>query len=114
MQLDPTAWPGHARIVVSETIDKPEDAMVIRGDLSNNVMQIKKEAGKDIWLFGGASLAKSLFEFGLIDELHLSIHPLLLGSGKPLFENSERRTQLFLKDSKTYSSGLVQVIYELK
>ena len=112
-QWEPNAWPGHSRVVVSETIAKPDDAVVIRGDLRDNIIRIKQEAGKDIWLFGGASLSKALFELGLIDELHLSIHPLLLGRGKPLFEISERRTNLQLKDTKTYSSGLVQVVYEL-
>ena len=114
MKIDPKAWPGHSRIVFSRTLEKLDDALVIREDLLNNIMKVKQEEGKDIWLFGGASLAKTLFELRLIDELHLAVHPLLLGSGKLLFENSGYRTQLLLKASKTFSSGLVYMIYEVR
>jgi dihydrofolate reductase len=51
---------------------------------------------------------------GLVDELWLSIHPILLGNGKPLFSDINGRVQLELLESKTYDTGLVQVKYAVK
>ena len=86
-------------------------AELIKGDIETKVRQIKNEPGKDIWLFGGASLTTSLLHFGLIDEFWLSVHPIILGSGKPLFSNVKDRIPLRLTDTKTYSSGLVSLTY---
>ncbi len=83
----------------------------INGDIEKQVHSIKNEKGKDIWLFGGASLTASLMNLGLIDELWLSVHPILLGVGKPLFSGIEKRVPLQLTDSKTYDSGLVSLKY---
>ncbi|MBD0333597.1 MAG: dihydrofolate reductase family protein, partial [Chitinophagaceae bacterium] len=69
--------------------------------------------GKDIWLFGGASLTTSLMNLGLVDELSLAVYPILLGSGKPLFHNIKDRTNLMLVDTKTYSTGLISLTYNL-
>lgn len=77
------------------------------------VEKIKHEPGKDIWLFGGASLTSSLMNLGLVDEIWLSIHPILLGSGKPLFTGITNRIPLQLLESKTYETGLVSVKYTL-
>lgn len=91
-----------------------KDAILVRGDIKTEVEKIRKEAGKDIWLFGGASLTASLLNIGLVDELWLSIHPILLGKGKPLFQEIKQRIPLQLIDSKTYDTGLVSVKYEVK
>lgn len=76
--------------------------------------KIKKEKGKDIWLFGGAGLATSFLNLELIDELSLAVHPVLLGGGKPLFHNIEARINLILVDTKTYSTGLISLTYSLE
>ena len=70
--------------------------------------------GKDIWLFGGASLTASLVNAGLVDEFWLSVHPIILGSGKPLFHGVKNRVPLNLIQSKSYTSGLVSLTYTLK
>ena len=57
----------------------------VSGDVAAKVREIRSQPGRDIWLFGGASLTSSLMSEGLVDELWLSIHPILLGQGKPLF-----------------------------
>lgn len=90
------------------------DALLIRENAVEEVKKIKSSMGKDIWLFGGAVLTSSLLEAGLVDELWLSVHPILLGSGKPLFQGIKERVLLDLKDSKTYSSGLVSLTYSIK
>ena len=91
----------------------PEGKTLIKGDIENEVMKIKNGPGKDIWLFGGASLTSSLMNLGLVDEVWLSVHPIILGSGKPLFNNIKKRIHLTLMDTKTYSSGLVSLTYHI-
>jgi dihydrofolate reductase len=51
---------------------------------------------------------------GLVDEIGLSLHPVLLGGGKPLFSNIQNRINLILIESKTYATGLVSLTYRLK
>lgn len=113
LQADKNAWPGHAMYVFSKTIKTFENATAINTNIKEIVSTLKQEQGKDIWLFGGASLTQSLLNFGLLDELHLSIHPILLGKGKALFDNIPDRLPLKLVSSKSYPSGLVQTVYEI-
>ena len=91
-----------------------EGATLIKGDILPQIQKILNEPGKDIWLFGGASLLTSLLNAGLVDEVWLSVHPIVLGSGKPLFENLSRRIKLQLLHSKIYNTGLVSLTYQLE
>ena len=70
--------------------------------------------GKKLWLAGGAQVASGFARAGLIDEVVLSIHPVLLGGGAPLFEGARPRQDLDLVDSRSYESGLVQLTYRRK
>jgi dihydrofolate reductase len=63
---------------------------------------------------GGGLLAKSLFEAGLIDEIGFNIHPVLLGSGIPLFHAMNRQIDLELLECKTFKNGCVLVTYRVK
>ncbi len=63
---------------------------------------------------GGGELAKSFFEAGLIDEIGFNIHPVLLGSGIPLFHEMKRQIDLELLDCKTFKNGCVLVSYRVK
>lgn len=85
----------------------------INGDVVNKVKTIKQQSGGDIWLFGGASLTSFFLNEGLVDELSLAVHPILLGSGKPLFQNIPERKSLTLIGSKQYNTGLVILNYKL-
>lgn len=106
--------PGMKEYVFSETLEKvKEGSHLIRGDIKKEIEKIKLEAGKDIWLFGGASLTTSLMNFHLVDEIHLALHPILLGGGKPLFQNLKGRMELKLIEYKRYSMGLVSLVYVL-
>lgn len=96
---------------LSET--KKENTIIINKDVAEIVSKIKNEPGKDIWLFGGASLVTTFINEGLVDELMLAVHPILLGKGKPLYQNINERIKLELTDAKTFSSGLVQLFYEV-
>jgi len=99
--------------VFSKTLTetKGKKAIIINTDIKAAVNKIKNEPGKDIWLFGGANLVTTFMNDGLVDELMLAVHPILLGNGKQLFQNIEQQTKLQLTDAKTFSSGLVQLFY---
>ncbi len=107
-------FPKMKEYVFSNTLDVvPTGKTLIRGNIEKQVQQIKQEEGKDIWLFGGAELTTALMNLGLVDELWLSVHPILLGSGKLLFVNIKDRTLLTHLETKTYSTGLVSLKYKL-
>ena len=75
--------------------------------------RLRAGSGKDIWLFGGASLTSALMNLHLVDEVWLSVHPIILGAGKPLFQGIQERIHLKLVEEKTYGSGLVSLWYSL-
>ncbi len=109
-------WKGTTTYVFSHSIKEIEarDTILISGDVKAKVVAIKKEKGKDIWMFGGAELTVALMSDGLIDELWLSVHPVLLGTGKPLFNGLKKRIKTKLIDSKTYNTGLVSLKYSVQ
>jgi dihydrofolate reductase len=108
-------WNDKKHFVFSNTLKNiPTGSVLINGDIESKVLEIKKEDGKDIWLFGGASLTTSLLNAGLIDGFLLAVHPIILGGGKPLFNGINKRIWLQLTSSKTYDTGLVQNMYEFK
>lgn len=85
----------------------------INDSIKEEVSKLKNKPGKDIWLYGGASLITTFIQLGLVDEYRLSVHPVVLGGGKPLFTDINQRVNLKLVDTKRYSSGVVQLIYHL-
>ncbi|MFD2890409.1 dihydrofolate reductase family protein [Flavobacterium chuncheonense] len=87
-------------------------ATFLNSDIEDKVGEIKKEGGKDIWLYGGASLIKAFIKLGLVDTYRISVHPIALGSGKPLFEDLKNRLNLKLIKTNTFKSGVVQLIYK--
>src|SRR6185369_6291978 len=110
---------GHAGIktyVFSRTMKKPNTKRVtfLSEDAADFVRRIKKEAGKDICVMGGGLLARSLFEADLIDEIGFNIHPVLLGSGIPLFHDMSRQIDLELKECRPLSKGCLYVSYDVK
>jgi len=115
MESGPAGFPKFKEYIFSTTLDKvKEGATLIKGDIKTAVEKIKKERGKDIWLFGGAGLTTSLMNLGLVDELSLAVYPILLGGGKLLFNNIKDRIKLSLVDTKTYSTGLVSLTYNVE
>jgi dihydrofolate reductase len=94
---------------------KGEDdkAIFINDYILEEVDKLKNKPGKDIWLYGGASLITTFIHLGLVDEFRLSVHPVVLGEGKPLFMDLNQRLNLNLVQTRTFSSGVVQLIYHL-
>ncbi len=115
MEGGDAGFPKFKEYIFSTTLKKVKEGVtLIKEDIKTEVQKIKNEKGKDIWLFGGASLTTSLMNLRLVDELSLAVHPILLGSGKPLFKNIKDRINLTLLDTKTYSTGLVSLTYSLE
>ncbi len=84
----------------------------ITHNIEEEIKKLKQKSGKDMWLYGGASLISAFINLGLVDEFRLSVHPVILGAGKPLFEGLQKKTGLKLKDVRAYSSGVVQLQYQ--
>ncbi len=111
----PPGFPPIKEYVFSNLLDRVEgDRVLIKGDWTEQVRKIKNEPGKDIWLYGGSSLTSSFIEQGLIDEMALAVHPILLGAGKPLFQHITSRIPLQLINSEAYPSGLVMLSYKFQ
>lgn len=100
------------KFVFSSQERQDDKATFISSDIADKVAEIKKQGGKDIWLYGGAGLIKTFLQLGLIDIYRISVHPIALGSGKPLFEDLKQRLPLRLIKTNTFKSGVVQLIYE--
>jgi dihydrofolate reductase len=102
------------KYVFSRTQKGTDDkAIFINDHILEEVNKLKNKPGKDIWLYGGASLITTFIKLGLVDEFRLSVHPVILGEGKPLFMDLQERVKLKLDDTKSFSSGVVQLIYHL-
>lgn len=111
----PDPFADKHKYVVSNTLKSTAaNESILSGDFRTAIHGLKKAAGKDIWLFGGAQLTEALLAEKLIDEFHLAIHPLLLVSGKKLFPTLLNRLKLELFDCRKFDSGLVQLFYTVK
>jgi dihydrofolate reductase len=112
----PDMFAGKKMYVFSDTL-KPRDnedvEVICSEDFEQTVAAILNTPGKSIWLFGGASLVTAFAAKNWITELQLSVHPIVLGAGKPLFENIKERLNLQFIRQQVYSSGLVQLHYAL-
>lgn len=86
-------------------------ANFINDNILEEVNKLKIQPGRDIWLYGGSSLITTFINLGLVDEFRLSVHPVILGEGKPLFIDIKERLNLSLVDTKRFSSGVVQLCY---
>ena len=104
------------KYVFSETkTSDGTNAIFINENIKQRVEEIKRSRNggrKNIWLYGGASLITTFLNLDLIDEYHLAIQPVILGKGKPLFQNVEQRHRLKLIETKGDPSGVAVLIYE--
>jgi dihydrofolate reductase len=105
---------GTPKLVVSNTLAAADwqNSRIVRGDdLAAELTRLKQQDGKHIGTVGSATLIRSLLRDGLLDELHLLVHPLLVGSGKRLFEEGTGQVLLKLLSSQTFSTGVLHLIY---
>ena len=101
------------KFVVSTTLDKVDwqNSTLLEGDLGKAVTELKAKPGKNIGMSGSATLVRSLLEKGLVDELRLLVHPLVVGSGAKLFEDGTAPVSLELVDSRTFQTGVLDLTY---
>lgn len=114
IQVMPDAFADKRRVVFSRTLKSEDSSLkIISDNLEEEVKYIVDSEGLNIWLFGGASLITDMLNSDLIDEMIISIHPLILGGGKSLFADIQGRKELTMVDTKTFSTGLVQITYRV-
>lgn len=106
------------KIVFSRTLDSApwgswNPAMIVKADAAQEVATLRKQAGKDMIVWGSISLAQSLSKAGLIDEYHLVLCPTVLGKGKPLFAESPDAIAMKLLSTRSYDLGAVSVRYSV-
>ena len=103
------------KIVCSRTLSKLTwgKSAVLSEEVAEGVEKIKRQSGQNILLFGSCSLASHLWQKGLMDELQINIHPLVLGVGRPLFKDGAERRKLKLVQSRVFTSGVVGVRYRV-
>jgi dihydrofolate reductase len=115
-RLGEAAFTGITTIVFSRTMnpqDYPE-VTVISELKSDWVRELQTRNGKDIWLFGGSELFRSLLDLGLVDTVEVNVIPVLLGTGVPLLPPPYSPAKLRLQCHKIYRSGRVALTYEVE
>jgi len=101
-------------IVFSRTLRQSDyPKVVITSEVTKTISSLKKKPGKDIWLFGGGKLFRSVLDAGLIDTIELAVMPVLLSQGIPLLSEGARSPALQLTDSKILPTGIVLLTYRV-
>jgi dihydrofolate reductase len=87
---------------------------IVGDNAEETVAGLRQEPGKDIWLFGGGLLFRSLLDAGLVDTVEVAVIPVLLGGGIPLLPPPAKQTKLTLTGHKIYKTGIVLLEYAVK
>lgn len=106
---------NYPKYVVSKSLKNPDwnNTHVINDNFAQKIAKLKEEEGKDILVYGSSQLVRALLELGLVDQLQLLVYPIALCKGKKLF-GEDHETKLLLKESKTFETGVVLLVYEPK
>jgi dihydrofolate reductase len=101
------------KVVVSSTLDKVEwkNSTLLEGDVIEEITKLKRQPGGVIGMSGSITLVRSLLAAGLVDELRLLVHPIVVGSGKRLFADDGRQVPLKLADSQVFTTGVLNLTY---
>jgi len=101
------------KYVVSSTLEQPSwtNTTVLKGDLADEVARLKGAHDRDIVVHGSGTLVRALLDRNLVDELRLMVFPVVLGSGKRLFGDTDGKRPLLLVESKTVGDGVAILIY---
>ncbi len=102
------------KLVFSRTLERVEwnNSTLVKEVIPEDIENMKHEPGRDMVIYGSASLVRTLTNLGLIDEYQLLVHPVILGSGKPLFQDIKDQVKLNLVNTKTHPSGVVVLSYQ--
>jgi dihydrofolate reductase len=104
---------GMPKLVASTTLETVEwqNSSLIEGDVAVALRRLKQQPGRDISISGSGMLVRSLLADGVLDELRLLVHPIVVGSGKRLFDDVAGRVPLKLVESRTFSTGVLYLTY---
>ena len=103
------------KYVFSRTHDRAaewENSTLLKGDVTAEINRLKQQPGQDLLLFGSADLASTLTRLGLIDEYRVLVNPVVLGRGRPLFQDPPETLNLKLVQSRTFGNGNVLLTYQ--
>ena len=102
-----------AKVVVSKTLEDLEwkNSTLLTGDVVEQIAKLKDQPGEAILVTGSITLARTLLRAGLVDELNLLLHPIVVGAGQRLFENDGVQVPLTLVSSNAFSTGVVHLVY---
>ena len=108
---------GMPKYVVSATLDKPRwtvsgNSAVLRGDVVSEVSALKQEIDGDIVVYASIQLARALLQHDLVDEVRLTLYPVVLGEGERLFADITSKKPLRLASTRTIGNGLVYLAYQ--
>ena len=105
---------SYRKVVFSRTLESVgwNNSVLLRGNLQKEVMQLKSIPGKDMIVFGSASIITALMRMNMVDEYVLWIHPVILGKGKPAFKGLANQSSLQLVTIKEFDSGVVILYYK--
>ena len=109
----PSELGGVKSYVFSRTLPDEPGVNIVREDVAAFVRRLKGESGTDIVVMGGGELARPLFEADLIDRVGFNIHPVLLGTGVPVFHPMTRDIHLELEECRPFKNGCVLVTYRV-
>ncbi len=106
-------YKGTTNYIFSRSPQPPDGNPVtfISSDVAQFARDLKHQSGKHIWLVGGGQINTVMLNAGLIDEMVVSIHPIILGSGLPLFAGQPKEAKFRVTAQKTFKTGLVQMTY---
>ena len=102
------------KFVVSSTLTSADwqNSTLINGDVAEQIRQLKQQPGRNIGMSGSSTLVSWLLRQGLLDELHLLVFPVVIGSGKRLFSEPDGQVPLALAGSESFSTGVVHLSYQ--
>ena len=104
------------KIVFSTTLNDVSwnNSILIRDNIAGEITKLKKQLGKDLVIYGSPGFARTLMQLDLIDEYRLTVNPVILGKGIPLFTNTPDMRRLKLLKSRTFNSGVVALFYQVQ
>jgi dihydrofolate reductase len=108
--------PGMKTVVVSRTLHREDHPgiTIVADQVEETLARLRAAPGKDIWLFGGGSLFRSLLDARLVDTIEVAVVPVLLGGGVPLLPPPADRAKLRLVSSKAHKTGVVALEYAVE
>lgn len=112
--LSPNEWVyvGLKSYVLTHRAKQSSDKIIFTNEnIKDLITNLRSEVGKDIWICGGASIANQLINLNLIDRYHISVIPVILGDGIPLFQKGEKKIKLKLFSTESYN-GITDLVYE--